>query len=249
MAVTLTIAGAGPGDPDLLTIKALRRIKEADYILHDALVSKEILDLARPEAIKIYVGKIYNDGQEQQIRQNSINELIIELTSKNLKVVRLKSGDPMIFGRGAEEIRFCIENNIDYELIPGISSAFGASSIYGIPLTERGKNSMVLIGTGHYRDNDFRDIETFVSVLRSGSPIILYMALNKLVLLSEALINKELSPNIKIQIISKVSQAESKVYTSDLGNIQHYLEANKPAMPAIVFIGENIEQLSKIPKI
>lgn len=244
MSVFLTIAGAGPGDPELLTVKALNRIAEADYILHDALVSNEILNLARPGTVKIYVGKLYNDGQEQALRQESINKMIVELVAKRKKVLRLKSGDPMIFGRGAEEIRFCIENKIAYELIPGISAAFGASAIHGIPLTERGKNSMVLIGTGHYCENDFCDIDTFISVLNSGSPIILYMALNKLVKLSDSLISKGVSTEIKIQVMSKVSQPGSNVYTSNLGNIKDFLEINKPPMPAIVFIGRNIEKLS-----
>jgi uroporphyrin-III C-methyltransferase len=144
MSSLISIVGAGPGDPELLTVKALKRIQEADCILHDALVSDEILNLARPEAQRVYVGKIYQDGQDQTDRQEWINQLIIELAAKGQKIVRLKSGDPMIFGRGAEEIRFCIENNLNYEVIPGVTSALGAASLYGIPLTERGKNSMVL---------------------------------------------------------------------------------------------------------
>lgn len=240
----ISIVGAGPGDPELLTLKALKRIQEADYLLHDALVSQEILELARPEAKRIYVGKLYQDGQDQTERQDSINQLLIELVTDGYKVVRLKSGDPMIFGRGAEEIRFCIENNLSYEVIPGVTSALGAASLYGIPLTERGKNSMVLFGTGSYCDGDFCDLDSFVSVLNSGSPIIFFMGLNKLVHLASRLIEKDVSPEIKVQILSKVSLPESEALEGTLGTIADQLKERKPPMPALVIIGQNVVRLS-----
>lgn len=244
MSSLISIVGAGPGDPELLTLKAYKRIQEADYLLHDALISDEILNLAKPEARRIYVGKIYQDGQDQTERQEWINQLIIELAGKGQKIVRLKSGDPMIFGRGAEEIRFCIENNLNYEVIPGVTSALGAASLYGIPLTERGKNSMVLFGTGHYCDGDFCDLETFVSVLKSGSPIIFFMGLNKLVKLSERLMDRSVSPEVKVQILSKVSQPDTVAFESTLGKVARLLEIEKPPMPALVIIGRNVERLN-----
>lgn len=245
MSSLISIVGAGPGDPELLTIKALKRIQEADCILHDALVSDEILNLASPQAERIYVGKIYQDGQNQTDRQEWINQLIIELARKGKKVVRLKSGDPMIFGRGAEEIRFCIENGLNYEAIPGVTSALGAASLHGIPLTERGKNSMVLFGTGHYCEGDFCDLETFVSVLKSGSPVVFFMGLNKLVRLAGRLMEQAISPETKVQILSKVSQAGSSATEGTLGNISQLLETQKPPMPALVIIGKNAERLIK----
>jgi uroporphyrin-III C-methyltransferase len=245
MSSLISIVGAGPGDPELLTLKALKRIQVADYILHDALVSDEILNLARVDAQRIYVGKLYQDGQDQTDRQDGINQLIIDLAAKGQKVVRLKSGDPMIFGRGAEEIRFCIENKLNYEVIPGVTSALGAAALYGIPLTERGKNSMVLFGTGHYCEGDFCDLDTFVSVLKSGSPIIFFMGLNKLVHLAQRLIGSQVSPEVKVQILSKVSQPDSTVLEGKLGTIAQLLEHEKPPMPALVIIGQNVERLSK----
>lgn len=243
MSGLISIVGAGPGDPDLLTVKALKRIQEADYLLYDALVSEEILCLAKPVARRIYVGKVYQDGQDQAERQEWINQLLIELNGKGLKVVRLKSGDPMIFGRGAEEIRFCMDNNLNYEVIPGVTSALGAASLYGIPLTERGKNSMVLFGTGHYCNGDFCDLETFVSVLESGSPIIFFMGLNKLVHLATRLMENSVSPDIKVQILSKVSQPDSSALEGTLGSIAQQLSLQKPPMPALVIIGKNVERL------
>jgi len=244
MSSLISIVGAGPGDPELLTIKALKRIQEADCILHDALVSNEILNLARPDVQRIYVGKLYQDGQDQTNRQEGINQMIIDLAAKGQKIVRLKSGDPMIFGRGAEEIRFCIENGLNYEVIPGVTSALGAASLYGIPLTERGKNSMVLFGTGHYCEGDFCDLETFVSVLKSGSPIIFFMGLNKLVHLAQRLIDNSISPEIHVQILSKISQPDSSALSGTLGNIASLMESEKPPMPALVIIGKNVERLS-----
>ncbi len=243
MSSLISIVGAGPGDPELLTLKALKRIQEADCILHDALVSEEILNLARPDAQRIYVGKIYQDGQDQTNRQEGINQLIIDLAEKGQRVVRLKSGDPMIFGRGAEEIRFCIENHLNYEVIPGVTSALGAASLYGIPLTERGKNSMVLFGTGHYCEGDFCDLESFVSVLKSSSPIIFFMGLNKLVHLSQRLLDNAIAPETKVQILSKVSQSGAVAFETSLGEVNRLLENEKPPMPALIIIGKHAEQL------
>lgn len=240
MSSLISIVGTGPGDPELLTIKALKRIQEADIILHDALVSDEILNLARPDVQRVYVGKIYQDGQNQTGRQEWINQLIIDLSGKDQKIVRLKSGDPMIFGRGAEEIRFCIENKLNYEVIPGVTSALGAASLYGIPLTERGKNSMVLFGTGHYSDGEFLDLDTFVSVLKSGSPIIIFMGLNKLIQLSQRLIDQAISAETNVQILSKVSQPDASSVEGTLGTISQVIEAEKPVMPALVIIGKNV---------
>ena len=245
MSSLISIVGAGPGDPELLTIKARKRILEADCILHDALVSEEIMSLARPEAQRVYVGKLYQDGQDQTDRQEWINQLIIELAEKGQNVVRLKSGDPMIFGRGAEEIRFCIENSLNYEVIPGVTSALGAASLYGIPLTERGKNSMVLFGTGHYSEGDFCDLESFVSVLKSGSPIIFFMGLNKLIKLAGRLMDQGISLDMNVQILSKVSQPDACTLEGTIGNIAQILETKKPPMPALVIIGKNVERLSK----
>lgn len=243
MASLISIVGAGPGDPELLTVKALKRIQQADYILHDALVSEAILNLAKPEAIRVYVGKIYLDGQDQTERQEAIYDMIVDLSRKGHTLVRLKSGDPMIFGRGAEEIRFCIENNLPYEVIPGITAALGAASEYGIPLTERGKNSMVLFGTGSYCEGDFCDLESFVSVLKTGSPIIFFMGLSKLVKLAGRLIDQSVSPETKVHILSKVSQPDSSALEGTLSTIAGIIESHQPAMPALVVIGRNAERL------
>jgi uroporphyrin-III C-methyltransferase len=246
MSSLISIVGAGPGDSELLTVKALKRIQEADIILHDALVSNEILNLARPDVQRIYVGKIYQDGQNQTGRQEWINQLLIDLSEKGQKIVRLKSGDPMIFGRGAEEIRFCIEKKLSYEVIPGVTSALAAASLYGIPLTERGKNSMVLFGTGHYAEGEFLDLDTFISVLKSGSPIIIFMGLNKLIQLATKLIEQSVSGDTSVLILSKVSQSNATAVEGTLETIARVIESKKPAMPSLIIIGKNVVKLNKL---
>lgn len=207
------------------------------------MVSAEILDIAKSDVQRIYVGKIYQDGQNQIGKQEWINQLIIDLYEKGQKIIRLKSGDPMIFGRGAEEIRFCIENKLNYEVIPGVTSALAAASLYGIPLTERGKNSMALFGTGHYSEGEFLDLDTFISVLESGSPIIIFMGLNKLIQLAHLLIEQSISGDTSVQILSKVSQPNATTVEGTLETISKLIDAIKPAMPALVIIGKNVERL------
>lgn len=234
----ISIVGAGPGDPELLTVKALTRLKNADVVLYDALTGNEILDLANPDSEKMYVGKLCKDGQDQITRQNEIHAYFLEFATQNKKVVRLKSGDPMIFGRGAEEVRFCKENNINYEVIPGVTAGVAASSCFDIPLTERGKSSMVLFCAG-YRSNDcLTNIGTVVQILQAGSPAVIYMGLNILEKLAVALIEKNVAKSTPIQILSKISLSDQKKYSTTLGEIQSFLQTENPGSPATIIIGK-----------
>ncbi|MBN2637194.1 MAG: uroporphyrinogen-III C-methyltransferase [Prolixibacteraceae bacterium] len=234
----ISIVGAGPGDPELLTVKALNRLKSADVILYDALSGEEILDFCNPETEKIYVGKLYKDGQNQEERQNEIHSAFIKFARENKKVVRLKAGDPMIFGRGAEEIRFCKENQLNFEVIPGITAGIAAASIFEIPLTEREKNGMALFYTGHRVDGKFSDLEAVISVLNAGAPVVIYMGLNNLVEFSNSLLKLGIDKSLPIQILSKVSLPEQKMYNTKLDDVQSFLTTGKPETPAIVIIGK-----------
>ena len=239
----ISIVGAGPGDPELLTIKALNRLQNADVVLYDALTGNEILDLANPASIKIYVGKLYKDGQDQVTRQNEIHAYFLEYAAQNKKVVRLKSGDPMIFGRGAEEVRFCKENNINYEVIPGVTAGIAASASFDIPLTERGKSSMVLFCAG-YRSNDcFSNIDTLVQILNSGSPAVIYMGLNILTGLAAALIDKSVESSTPVQILSNISHSNQKKYSTTLGEVSTFLQKVIPESPSTVIIGKYAERI------
>jgi uroporphyrin-III C-methyltransferase len=239
----ISIVGAGPGDPELLTLKALNRLKNADVVLYDALTGDEILDFANPGSIKIYVGKLYKDGQDQVARQNEIHTYFLDYAAQHKKVVRLKSGDPMIFGRGAEEVRFCKENNLNYEVVPGVTAGVAASAYFDIPLTERGKSGMVLFCAG-YRSNDcLSNLDTLVKILQTGSPAVIYMGLNILAELAVALIGKSIEGITPVQILSKISHSTQKIYSTTLSNVSAFLEQVKPESPSTVIIGKYAEQI------
>ena len=235
----ISIVGAGPGDPDLLTVKALRCIAAADVILYDALMEQDVLKLASTDALMIYVGKLYKDGQDQTERQGEIHKLFLTYAQQNKKVVRLKAGDPMIFGRGAEEIRFCKEHELSYEVIPGITAGIAASCLFDLPLTERGKNSMLLFYTGHRVDGSFSDLKAIVEVLQTGSPAVIYMGLNNLPDMATELINKGISELMPVHILSRISQSQQQSYSSTLGGVVPLLELEKPKTPSIIIVGEN----------
>jgi len=239
----ISIVGAGPGDPELLTVKALNRLQNADVILHDALIGEEMLKQAKPEAVKIYVGKLNNDGQNQLERQDGIHQLFLHWATKNKKVVRLKTGDPMIFGRGAEEIRFCKTNNLNFEVIPGVTAAVAGSSLFSVPLTERGKNNMLLFYTCRKENNCFPQLEPMVSVLQSGSPVVLYMGLHHLSELSGKLLENGISEEMPVQILCKISQPEQSSYSTTLEKVEAFLAEKRPGTPSLVIIGEHAEKI------
>ena len=239
----ISIVGAGPGDPELLTIKALKRLKEADVILYDALLGEEILELANPASLKKYVGKIYNDGQNQCERQEAINNEILHWASAGKRLVRLKTGDPMVFARGAEEIRFCRANNINFEIIPGISAGFAASALFSIPLTERGKSNMILFYTANKENGGFYDVEPLVKVIQTGSPVMVYMGLNNLPKLAEELAGKGIDNATSIQILSNISQAGQKSWSTTFGEVAEFLKENKPETPSVIIIGKHAQQI------
>lgn len=239
----ISIVGAGPGDPELLTVKALRRLQNADVVLYDALMGEQILNLAKVDAQLIYSGKLYKDGQDQEERQNEIHKLMFEFANQGKRVVRLKAGDPMIFGRGAEEIRFCKENKLNYEVIPGITAGFAGASLFDIPLTERGKSGMTLLYTGHRQDGGFSDLPTIVSVLKAAAPLIIYMGLNNLPDLSDALIESGIDGATSVQILSRISQKKQKAFETTLAEVKIFLEEHNPKTPSIIIIGEHAKRI------
>ncbi len=147
----VSLVGAGPGDPDLLTVKALKRIQSADVVVYDRLVSREILDLISVGVSRITVGKVPGN---HCVPQNEINDMLVQLASKGHKVVRLKGGDPYLFGRGSEEALLLKKHHIPFEIVPGITAASGGSAYGGIPLTHRGLSRGVKFITGHFKNNE-----------------------------------------------------------------------------------------------
>lgn len=239
----ITIAGAGPGDPELLTVKAHKRLAEAEVVLYDALPGEEILKLAPKDALFIYAGKLSCDGQSQFFRQEAINRTLLEMAHKGKRVVRLKGGDPMIFGRGAEEIRFCKQHQLNYEVIPGITAAMAASSEFEIPLTERNNSSMVLLYTGSRVEGKFKNMSSVVEVLKTGSTVSLYMGLVNLQDFVCALMNEGIPASTHVNILSNVSHQQSESLCGNLGNIGYLIEVAKPQTPAIILIGKFAEKI------
>ena len=239
----ISIVGAGPGDPELLTIKALNRLKDADVVLYDALVSDALLEQVNAKALKKFVGKVYNDGQNQTTRQLEINREILYWALMGKKVVRLKTGDPMVFARGAEEIRFCRANNLNFEVVPGVTAGLAGSSLYHIPVTERGKNNMVLFYTANREGDRFNETGILSQIIKAGSPVIVYMGMSSLPKLAEELTSKGIDTSTQVQILSNISHAEQKIYSTTIGDVSEFLKENKPGMPSIIIIGKNAEQI------
>lgn len=239
----ISITGAGPGDPELLTVKAHKRLANAEVVLYDALPGEAILKLAPANALFIYAGKLANDGQNQVIRQQTINYTLLEMARKGKRVVRLKGGDPMIFGRGAEEIRFCKQQGLNYEVIPGVTAAMAASCEFEIPLTERNNSSMVLLYTASRTNGQFDQLESVVQILKSGSTVSVYMGLKNLSQFSVALVEAGVSSGTHVNILSKVSHPDGDSICGTLANIGLMLEAERPATPAVVLVGKYAQKI------
>jgi uroporphyrin-III C-methyltransferase len=234
----ISIVGAGPGDPELLTIKALKRIQDADIILHDNLISEEILNLASAKAQKIYVGRKFGDIEDSMTRQDAIHELFLEYAQQDKKIVRLKSGDSFIFGRVAEEIRFLTEQNIAFEVIPGITAGMAAANSQHIPLTERNKTNSVLFCTGHTATYDFEQLDALANMLKTGTTLIMYMGYKNLKEVITVFKRIATDETLYISAVSKVSQADETIFTGTLDEIEQKLELETIPMPVVFIVGK-----------
>lgn len=228
----VSIVGAGPGDPELLTLKALKRIQQADVILYDALISEEILDLARPEAELIYVGKRCS---VHGMTQDEINYLLVKAAFEYDHVLRLKGGDPFIFGRGHEEMEYLKSFGLEVELIPGISSVTSLPMIQGVPLTHRGISDSFWVLTGttsdHHLSSDLR------IAMQSSATIVLLMATRKLAQIASVFCdqNKGSTPAM---IINNGSCADESCLLGTIEELPHIYAIQKLEGPGIIVIGE-----------
>jgi len=226
------LVGAGPGDPDLLTFRALRLMQKADVVVYDRLVSKEILELVRRDAEKIYVGKAKSN---HTIPQEEINDLLAKLAKEGNRVVRLKGGDPFIFGRGGEEIETLIDEGIDFQVVPGITAAIGASSYAGIPLTHRDHAQSVTFTTGHLRNNTI-DLD-WPSLVKPNHTLVFYMGLTGLAIICEKLIDNGMDQTTPIALIEKATRAEQKVVTGTLATICELKASSTLKPPTLIIVG------------
>ena len=227
------IVGAGPGDPELLTFKALRLMQQADIVYYDALVSPQVLDLCRRDADKVFVGK---KRSNHAVAQLGINELLVNEAKKGRRVVRLKGGDPFIFGRGGEEIESLRAHNIPYQVVPGITAANAAASYAGIPLTHRDHSQSVRFVTGFLKAGAPNN--NFSSFLNTDETVVFYMGLHSLARLTEGLVAAGRSSNTPIAIVSNASMPNQQVLTGTLATITQLQEENQLPTPALLIMGD-----------
>lgn len=237
------ICGAGPGDPKLLTLRALELIKQAEVILYDRLIGKEIIDLFPESAEKIYVGRNVGDPTTHQ---NNTNELMLRYASRGKTVLRLKGGDPFIFGRGGEEAEILVENKIPFEIIPGITSGIGAAVYSGIPLTHRRYGSSVAFVTGHEDPEKKTPEVNWENLFNAVDTVVIYMGTEKLEIIIEKIKNERKSDNKPVAIIQNGTLKNQKVIRGNLDNIVMLAQQAKIRPPAIVIIGDIVNLNDKI---
>jgi uroporphyrin-III C-methyltransferase/precorrin-2 dehydrogenase/sirohydrochlorin ferrochelatase len=227
------LIGAGPGDPDLMTFKAVRLLQSADVVLHDRLVSDAIVDMARRDAERIYVGKSRAD---HAVPQQEINQLLVDLALQGKRVVRLKGGDPFIFGRGGEEIELLAKHNIPFQVVPGITAASGAACYSGIPLTHRDYAQSVRFVTGHLKDGSVdHDWDQFQSTTET---LVFYMGLAGLPQICSKLQAHGRSPDTPIALVERGTLAEQRVHTGTLSTMANIVETERPTAPTLIIVGD-----------
>ena len=227
------LVGAGPGDPELLTLKALRLMQQADVVIYDRLVSPVIMELCRRDATKIYVGKARSN---HAVPQEGINALLVEFASKGQRVCRLKGGDPFIFGRGGEEIQELFAAGVPFQVVPGITAASGCSAYAGIPLTHRDYAQSVRFLTGHLKEGSPE--LPWDELVYQNQTLVLYMGLVGLEKICEKLIEHGQRPDMPVALISKGTTPEQKVVVGTLADIASKVEENHIQAPTLTIIGD-----------
>jgi uroporphyrin-III C-methyltransferase/precorrin-2 dehydrogenase/sirohydrochlorin ferrochelatase len=226
------LVGAGPGDPDLLTFRALRLMQKADVVLYDNLVSKPIVNLARRDAERIFVGK---ERANHTLPQGEINELLIRLAREGKRVLRLKGGDPFIFGRGGEEIETLAAEGIPFQVVPGITAASGVASYAGIPLTHRDHAQSCIFVTGHLKNGTMNlDWE---ALARPNQTVVVYMGLLGLATLCAELIKHGMPDTTAIAIVQQGTTPAQLVFTGTLATLPGIAEREKPKAPTLIIVG------------
>jgi uroporphyrin-III C-methyltransferase/precorrin-2 dehydrogenase/sirohydrochlorin ferrochelatase len=235
------LVGAGPGDPDLLTFRALRLLQQAEVIIYDRLVSEEILDLARRDADLVYVGK---ERDKHTLPQEGINQMLVRIAKKGKRVLRLKGGDPFIFGRGGEEIETLMEEGIPFQVVPGITAASGAASYAGIPLTHRNYAQSVLFVTGHLKDRTMN--LNWNALVQPSQTVVVYMGLLGVKTLCAKLVEHGMSPQTPIALVQQATTPTQKVLIADLQTMPERMDEADIQPPTLIIVGDVVKLHEKL---
>ena len=230
------LVGAGPGDPELLTLRAVRLLERADVVVYDHLISQGVLDFVSPKAERIYAGKRRN---EHTMRQEQINLLLVKLAREGKQVVRLKGGDPFIFGRGGEEMQVLAEHGIAFEVVPGITAACGVASYSGIPLTHRDHAQVALFVTGHLKDGS-PDLD-WEALVRARQTVVIYMGLNALPDICRQLIAHGAPLTRPIAVVQHGTIATQQVLTGTLADLPDKVAASGFTSPSLIIVGDVVK--------
>ncbi|MDR2187256.1 MAG: uroporphyrinogen-III C-methyltransferase [Azonexus sp.] len=230
------LVGAGPGDPDLLTLKAARLIRDADALVYDHLVGAGIVDLARPDARRIYAGK---EASRHTQPQDAINRLLVDLAREKLSVVRLKGGDPFIFGRGGEELEILAASGIPFEVVPGVTAAAGCGAYSGFPLTHRDHAQAVTFVTGHLKDGSVN--LDWPALARPRHTVVFYMGIGAAAEICRQMIAHGLPPTTPAAIVHNGTLADQQTLLATLGDLPQRLAASSIKPPALIVVGSVVK--------
>ncbi len=235
------LVGGGPGDPELLTFRALRLMQQADVVLYDRLVAPKILEFVRKDAKRIYVGK---ERDRHALPQAEINQMLVDLAKQGRRVLRLKGGDPFMFGRGGEEIDLLYENNIPFQIVPGITAASGCASYAGIPLTHRSYAQSCLFVTGHLKDGSMN--LNWQTLVQPQQTLAVYMGTHSLDILSRQLIKHGMKKSMPAAIIQQGTTGDQNVYLSTIERLPEVPKENNVKPPSMIIIGEVVSLHEKL---
>lgn len=236
-AARVTLVGAGPGDPELLTLKAVRALQSARLVLYDHLVSKEVLQFVNPAADLVYVGK---ESSRHTLSQPAIIELMLHLVRSGRSLVRLKGGDGYIFGRGGEEAQALAAAGIPFSVVPGLTAAQGAAASVGIPLTHRDHAASLVLATGHAREDGELTLN-WTALALPHQTVVFYMGVASLPLIAARLIEHGRSPDTPAAIVERATRADERCLVGTLATLPALAVAEAVKPPALLFVGEVVQ--------